>query len=86
MNDAKKYLSIIILLYTQRKCRRYTPHQDLHLVISGIDGDESGTISITEFLASALNRKEVLTDHTLWKAFSEFDLDGDGRITKDELM
>ena len=50
-----------------------------------IDTDGDGQVNFTEFITAANNRKKMLNEKNLKTAFSIFDADGDGSITKDEL-
>eukprot|EP00928_Gymnodinium_smaydae_P000711 TRINITY_DN10275_c0_g1_i1.p1 TRINITY_DN10275_c0_g1~~TRINITY_DN10275_c0_g1_i1.p1 ORF type:complete len:535 (+),score=103.95 TRINITY_DN10275_c0_g1_i1:67-1671(+) len=59
--------------------------EDLEDIMRGIDADGSGVIDYTEFLAASLERKSYCEDDVLRAAFHTFDLNGDGRITRDEL-
>jgi len=58
---------------------------DLEHMVRGIDVDHSGAIDYTEFLAASLSGRETISRQALWSAFSVFDLDGDGRISEEEL-
>ena len=49
-----------------------------------IDGD--GTIDYEEFLAATINQSKLEREDHLKAAFIHFDLDGDGQITREELM
>ncbi len=53
---------------------------------SSIDTDKNGKIDYTEFLASILRKKIFLKEERLYEAFSMMDKEGNGKITKDELM
>jgi len=50
-----------------------------------IDTDNSGHIDYTEFLAAAVDRKVALQDDLCWAAFSAFDRDRSGRISREEI-
>jgi len=60
-------------------------NSDLEDMMEGMDTDGSGVIDYTEFLAAALDKRQYFSEQALWTAFKVFDLDGDGRITLDEL-
>jgi calcium-dependent protein kinase len=49
------------------------------------DVDGNGFLEYTEFVAATMNRKKMLSMEQLKKAFSQFDLDGNGLISFDEL-
>lgn len=59
---------------------------DVKSIVARIDGDLSGAIDYTEFLAAALDRNADLTEDILWTAFNVFDQNGDGKITTAELQ
>ena len=62
-------------------------HSDEFLsYFNSIDTDKNGKIEYTEFLASVLKKKTFLKEERLYEAFSMFDKEGNGKITKDELM
>lgn len=50
------------------------------------DADNSGTIDCKEFIAATLHLNKAEKDDHLSAAFSYFDKDGSGYITKDELQ
>eukprot|EP01068_Selenidium_serpulae_P007835 Selendium_serpulae@DN4815_c1_g1_i2.p1 len=58
---------------------------DFEHVLSEVDSDGSGVIDYTEFIAAALERKDFIQEDVLRSAFSRFDIDGNGKITRDEL-
>ena len=60
--------------------------EDFLEYFNSIDTDKNGKIEYTEFLASVLNKKFFLKEERLYEAFSTFDKEGNGKITKDELM
>lgn len=50
------------------------------------DVDNSGTIDYGEFIAAMLHLNKVQKEDHLFAAFSYFDKDGSGYITRDELQ
>ena len=60
--------------------------QIINSYFASIDTDKNGKIDYTEFLAACLEKKIFLKEEKLYEAFSVFDKDQNGKITKDELM
>merc|ERR1711881_738290 len=58
---------------------------DLVALMKQIDSDGSGSIDYTEFIASTMDKRLYIKEDVCWSAFRVFDLDGDGKITKQEL-
>jgi calcium-dependent protein kinase len=59
--------------------------QALEDLLKSVDCNGSGTLEYTEFLAASLDKKLYMQRDVCWNAFRTFDLDGDGKITRDEL-
>jgi len=59
--------------------------KDLKEIMEGIDADGSGVIDYTEFLAATIERRQYMEENVCWTAFRVFDMDGDGKITPNEL-
>ena len=59
---------------------------ELFELFKSIDVDKNGKIDYTEFLAATLQKKSYLKIERLYEAFTTFDKDGCGRISKKELM
>ena len=55
-------------------------------LFNSLDTDKNGKIDYTEFIASCLQKKIYLNKERLNEAFSLFDKDNNGVITKDEIM
>ena len=51
-----------------------------------IDTDVNGKIDYTEFLAAALKKPQYIKEERLFDAFTAFDKNNDGKISKDEFM
>merc|ERR1719382_1528869 len=58
----------------------------LDAVFAALDTDGTGKISYTEFLASAAMALMEESTQLCWEAFRAFDIDGNGVLTKVELM
>lgn len=58
---------------------------DLQKIMEQVDSDGSGVIDYTEFLAATLDKRHYIQEDVCWAAFRVFDLDGNGKITKEEL-
>lgn len=58
---------------------------DFEAIVAGMDTDGSGVVDYTEYIAAALDRRSCLSEQACWTAFKVFDLNGDGRISLEEL-
>ncbi|CDJ66580.1 Calcium-dependent protein kinase ZmCPK11, related [Eimeria necatrix] len=58
---------------------------DLQAIMEDVDSDKSGHIDYTEFIAATMDRKLYMKEDVCWAAFRVFDLDGNGKISQDEL-
>uniref|UniRef100_A0A0G4GRZ0 non-specific serine/threonine protein kinase n=1 Tax=Chromera velia CCMP2878 TaxID=1169474 RepID=A0A0G4GRZ0_9ALVE len=61
------------------------PPEDVPRIVDALDCDDSGLISYTEFVASLIDVHKDDFDRHLMSVFRNFDVNGDGRITRDEL-
>ncbi|CEM35351.1 unnamed protein product [Vitrella brassicaformis CCMP3155] len=59
---------------------------DLEQLMKEVDSDGSGVIDYTEFLAATLDKKLYIQEDVCWAAFRVFDIDGNGKITAEELQ
>jgi calcium-dependent protein kinase len=59
--------------------------EDLKEIMEGIDADGSGVIDYTEFLAATIEKRQYIQEDVCWTAFRVFDMNGDGKITPNEL-
>lgn len=59
---------------------------DLQRLFDELDTDGDGELQYTEFLAAAVGAKRYLQHEVAWVAFQQFDRDGDGQITTEELQ
>jgi calcium-dependent protein kinase len=64
---------------------KYKIEADLNKIIQEIDGDNDGWISYEEFLRVSINQDKLLDEKNLKLAFDRFDLDKDGKLSKDEI-
>merc|ERR1719253_1680808 len=60
-------------------------NENLLQIMKEVDSDGSGVIDYTEFLAATMSKRQYFQEDVCWAAFRTFDLDGNGKITKDEL-
>ena len=58
---------------------------EVNRIMTEIDSDFSGEIDYSEFVTAAMNRQKMLTRERLEIAFKTFDIDGNGRISANEL-
>jgi len=58
---------------------------DLVEAIQKVDTDGSGIIEYSEFIAATLTKREYLREEVMISAFKQFDADGDGMLTPEEL-
>jgi calcium-dependent protein kinase len=58
---------------------------DLKEIMEGLDADGSGVIDYTEFLAATIEKRQYIQEDVCWTAFRVFDMNGDGKITPNEL-
>jgi calcium-dependent protein kinase len=59
--------------------------EEIDEIFAQIDVDGSGYIDYTEFVASAMDMQNLLTNDKLKRAFDMFDTDGSGMISIDEI-
>merc|ERR1712000_266078 len=60
--------------------------EDLQALMDEVDSNGNGAIDYTEFLAATLECEHYLNKSNCLRAFQTFDLDGDGRIIRQELI
>lgn len=58
---------------------------DIDTIFSRLDADKSGFVDYSEFIASAADRKNILSNEKLKIAFSTFDADGNGKLSANEI-
>lgn len=54
-------------------------------IMENVDSKGNGVIDYTEFVAASLDKKLYLEEDVCWAAFRVFDIQGNGRLTRDEL-
>jgi len=59
---------------------------DLMQIVQAVDENGSGQIDYTEFLTATISKKTYEREEVVWAAFRTFDIDGDGKITFEELQ
>eukprot|EP01017_Pseudomicrothorax_dubius_P043480 TRINITY_DN7248_c0_g2_i2.p1 TRINITY_DN7248_c0_g2~~TRINITY_DN7248_c0_g2_i2.p1 ORF type:complete len:354 (+),score=73.86 TRINITY_DN7248_c0_g2_i2:129-1190(+) len=55
-------------------------------VIKEVDTDNSGIVDFTEFIVAAMNREKLLSRQKIEQAFRLLDLNGDGYLSKEEIL
>jgi len=60
-------------------------HAEVERVMRAADVDEDGSISYKELMLTVVQRKLNAKEERLWDSFCKMDLNGDGRITVEEL-
>ena len=69
----------------QLKSNRIT-EQDVVFLFKALDVDHNGKIDYSEFIAGTLQRANYFRSDRLMEAFTNFDKDKSGKISKDELL
>ncbi|RAL40407.1 hypothetical protein DM860_006477 [Cuscuta australis] len=59
---------------------------EIKQLMDAADIDKNGTIDYMEFITVAMHRHRLENERNLFMAFKHFDKDGNGYITRDELM
>lgn len=59
---------------------------DVRKILRSTDTDKNGEIDFTEFLTAAFDKRKLLSEENLKRAFDFFDKDCSGFISKDEIM
>jgi len=59
---------------------------EMDRVLAIVDSDNSGKVSFEEFLMTCVHPHEMLTKDTMYRAFKDFDEDGGGSISADEII
>lgn len=59
---------------------------DVHDLLSSLDVNGDREISYSEFVAATMNQRFYTTPNTCWSAFSAFDADGNGSISREEIQ
>lgn len=60
-------------------------NEEIKKIIEGLDQDMNGYIEYEEFLRAALNKKNLISEQNLRRAFDRFDLNNDGKLTISEI-
>lgn len=60
-------------------------NKEANRIVSNIDINQNGAVDFTEFVIAIVSTKDILTDDKLLNAFNMLDMDGNGRITAEDL-
>jgi len=77
-------LTVVEIVEAMKKHNLEIP-PDLEEAIRKVDTDGSGHIEYSEFIAATLTKRQYYRQDVLLSAFKQFDQDGDGFLTVDEL-
>lgn len=83
--DGNGYVTVEELRECFEKANVHIPG-DLGMLARGSGTDGNDTIEYTEFIAAAMDKKSILKEEVVWEAFKIFDQDGNGTVTKKELL
>jgi calcium-dependent protein kinase len=64
---------------------KYISEIEIDKIIQEMDGDNNGFISYEEFLRVSINQKKLLSERNLKLAFDRFDMDKDGKLSREEI-
>ena len=62
------------------------PNEEIEKIINEVDYFGNGKINYTEFLVATLDVKAFMDDNKLQAMFNQFDTDGSGVITKENII
>lgn len=78
---SRKELHVFFNKFMQSTCLDV----ELDQLFNNIDADKNGMIEFEEFLIASINKKKLLNEDNLKKAFEKFDFDGNGKIDIKEI-
>ena len=58
---------------------------EIDKIMNSVDVDHSGYIDYSEFIVAVMNKRKLLSEENLKKAFDVFDKDGSGSISTNEV-
>eukprot|EP00347_Sterkiella_histriomuscorum_P016451 403353126 len=61
-------------------------NKEAYRILQNLDINQNGAVDFTEFVIAIVSTKDILTDDKLLNAFNMLDMDGNGRITKEDLQ
>mmetsp|Transcript_105178 Transcript_105178/g.185823 ORF Transcript_105178/g.185823 Transcript_105178/m.185823 type:complete len:586 (-) Transcript_105178:69-1826(-) len=83
--DGNGFVTVDELRDTFQKTGVRVP-DDLAMLAASAGTDGNDTIEYTEFIAAAMDKKSIVKEEVVWEAFKIFDVDGNGTVTKKELL
>lgn len=62
------------------------PEEEIKNIIKEVDYQGNKNINYTEFLAATISVKKILTEEKLLAIFKQFDTEGTGKITEQNIV
>jgi len=59
---------------------------DFQAILAEVSSGSAGKIDYADFLSAAINEKKYMDQELIWRAFKNFDTNGDGKLSKAEVL